>query len=126
MINFKSNFFCFVAVFFLVAIPRTVVAQEIMYKDEAGNIHFVDHISEVPRQYRDQLLKGHRLNSSKGSQANAAQRQPTPTTRPTPKPPPPPVNHQKRTGHSEKPKNTNEAVNPLSTGDTPPGAIGGT
>jgi hypothetical protein len=31
-------------------------AQRYRYMDSSGNIHFVDSLSEVPRQYREQLV----------------------------------------------------------------------
>ena len=32
-------------------------ADRLRYMDESGNIHWVDHISEVPAQYQNQILR---------------------------------------------------------------------
>ncbi|MCS6893461.1 MAG: hypothetical protein NZO16_02675 [Deltaproteobacteria bacterium] len=33
------------------------ISQSLSYIDEAGNIHFVESLSEVPAKYRNQILK---------------------------------------------------------------------
>jgi hypothetical protein len=46
--------------FFIVAVSCVVTAdayaQSYRYMDSSGNIHFVDSLSDVPRQYREQLV----------------------------------------------------------------------
>lgn len=50
--------FAFVGFFFctLLLSISPVSAQQLRYMDSAGNIHFVDSLSQVPRRYRDQIV----------------------------------------------------------------------
>lgn len=53
------NSFFRVAVFLcllLVSLPFNAEAQRYRYMDSSGNIHFVDSLGDVPRQYRQQLV----------------------------------------------------------------------
>ncbi len=36
--------------------PSTATAQSLNYIDEAGNIHFVESLNDVPQQYRNQFI----------------------------------------------------------------------
>lgn len=42
-------------ILFLLVIPHSLLAERLMFIDEAGNIHFVDHLNQVPAQYRSQI-----------------------------------------------------------------------
>ena len=53
-----SRFFRVAAILtaLLIATPFEVQAQRYRYMDSSGNIHFVDSLADVPRQYREQLV----------------------------------------------------------------------
>ena len=36
--------------------PAALLAQNVMYMDESGNIHFVHSLQQVPKEYRHQLV----------------------------------------------------------------------
>lgn len=40
----------------MLALPLSTAAQSLNYIDEAGNIHFVDNLNDVPMQYRNQFV----------------------------------------------------------------------
>jgi len=40
----------------LISVPTAVIAEGIRYMDQAGNIHFVDRLAEVPEEYRGQVI----------------------------------------------------------------------
>ena len=50
----KAKFVFSLAV--LVLFPLTAIAQSIMYMDEAGNLHFVHSVTQVPEQYIEQVV----------------------------------------------------------------------
>lgn len=40
----------------MLTLPLSTAAQSLNYIDEAGNIHFVDNLNDVPMQYRNQFI----------------------------------------------------------------------
>ncbi len=52
----RVGYYLSVAILSLVLCAKEATAQTIRYQDEAGNIYFVEKFSDVPDQYRNQVI----------------------------------------------------------------------
>lgn len=54
----------FMGVLLEVYLPQSAFAESLRYEDEAGNLHFVDRLSDIPDRYREQVVPSRPTASS--------------------------------------------------------------